>query len=117
MKGVNHVNGRASSRHWIRNRAWALIAALLLASECLAVADSELTAASPSQSTVAGTGASISTATTQAPTRPVIPPPRKFIPPPRKFSAAEIKNRLNQQSQRSISPTAGNLSRQPLPSQ
>ena len=41
MKGVNHVNGRASRRHWIRNRAWALIAALLPASECLAVSDSD----------------------------------------------------------------------------
>jgi len=99
------VNVRALRRPWSRNRAWALIIALLPVSECLADSESHLSAASPGQPTAAGTGAANSSAPPQAPTRPVIPPPRKFIPPPRKFSEQEIKKHLSQQSQGSIPPS------------
>ena len=83
-----------------------MIAALLPASECLAVSDSDLTAASPGLSAAAGKDAPAASAATDAAPRPAIPPPRNFIPPPRKFSEQDIKNRLNQQSQSPIPPPA-----------
>ena len=84
LKGVNHVNGRALRRHWIRNRAWAVIAALLPASECLAVSDSDPAPPNSKQSDTSESGQSGSRGAlgTTARTR---------IPPPRIFSEQEIK--------------------------
>ncbi len=78
------MNGRALRRHWIRNPAWALIAALLPASECLAVSDSDPAPPNSKQSDTSESGQSGSRGAlgTTARTR---------IPPPRIFSEQELK--------------------------
>jgi hypothetical protein len=88
------VNGRASRRHWIRNGTWAVIAALVPASECLAVSGSDPTPSSLIQSDSAEAGLSDSRGTfgTTVLTR---------IPPPRNFSEQEIKGRQAGQAVRS----------------
>jgi len=90
------VNGRASRHYWIRNRAWAVIAALLPASECLAVSDSDPAPPNSKQSDTSESGKSGSRGApgTTARTR---------IPPPRIFSERELKGR---QAVRSEIPSA-----------
>ena len=80
------MNGRASRHYWIRNRAWAVIAALLPASECLAVSDSDPAPPNSKQSDTSESGKSGSRGAlgTTARTR---------IPPPRIFSEQELKGR------------------------
>src|SRR5271166_611614 len=78
QKGVNHVNGRASRRRWIRNRAWAVIAALLPASECLAVSDSDPAPPNSKQSDTSESGQSGSRGALGTTARTKIPPPRIF---------------------------------------
>ena len=99
LKGVNHVNGRASRRHWIRNRAWAVIAALLPASECIAVSDSDPAPPNSKQSDTSKSGQSGSRGAvgTTARTR---------IPPPRIFSEQEIKGG---QGEISVPPYEGGI--------
>ena len=74
------MNGRASRRYWIRNRAWAVIAALLPASECLAVSDSDCDPAPPNskQSDTSESGQSGSRGALGTTARTKIPPPRIF---------------------------------------
>ncbi len=93
------MNGRASRRHWIRNRAWAVIAALLPASECLAVSDSDPAPPNSKQSDTSESGQSGSRGAlgTTARTR---------IPPPRIFSEQELKGG---QAVRSDIPPASRL--------
>jgi hypothetical protein len=87
---VIRVIRRAKNKSRIRNGAWALVAALLPTTECLA-SDAATAAA-------AGTESSPPATTTGAPARPKIPPPRIWaglfgsqtadrpkIPPPRQF--------------------------------
>ena len=78
LKGVNHVNSRASRRRWIRNRAWAVIAALLPASECLAVSDSDPAPPNSKQSDTSESGQSGSRGALGTTARTKIPPPRIF---------------------------------------
>src|SRR5271157_3845567 len=122
LKGVNHVNGRASRRHWIRNRAWAVIAALLPASECLAVSDSDPAPSNSKQSDTSESGQSGSRGVLGTTARTKIPPPRifseeelksgqavrseippasRFIPDPKKVRLAAESNRLESRTQRS----------------
>ena len=72
------MNGRASRRHWIRNRAWAVIAALLPASECLAVSDSDPAPPNSKQSDTSESGQSGSRGALGTTARTKIPPPRIF---------------------------------------
>src|SRR5271166_3063509 len=120
QKGVNHVNGRASRRRWIRNRAWAVIAALLPASECLAVSDSDPAPPNSKQSDTSESGQSGSrgalgtTARTKIPpprifseqelkggqaVRSAIPPASRFIPDPKKDRLTDEPNRLESRTQ------------------
>ena len=120
QKGVNHVNGRASRRHWIRNRAWAVIAALLPASECLAVSDSDPAPPNSKQSDTSESGQSGSRGALGTTARTKIPPPRifseqelkggqavrseippasKFIPDPKIDRLTDEPNRLESRTQ------------------
>ncbi len=120
LKGVNHMNGRASRRHWIRNRAWAVIAALLPASECLAVSDTDPAPPNSKQSDTSESGQSGSRGALGTTARTRIPPPRIFseqelkggqavrseippasrvIPDPKKDRLADEPNRLESRTQ------------------
>ena len=120
LKGVNHVNGRASRRRWIRNRAWAVIAALLPASECLAVSDSDPAPPNSKQSDTSESGQSGSRGAPGTTARTKIPPPRifseeelkggqavrseippasKFIPDPKIDRLTDEPNRLESRTQ------------------
>ena len=120
LKGVNHVNGRASRRRWIRNRAWAVIAALLPASECLAVSDSDPAPPNSKQSDTSESGQSGSRGAPGTTARTKIPPPRIFseqelkggqavrseippasksIPDPKKDRLTDEPNRLESRTQ------------------
>ncbi len=120
LKGVNHMNGRASRRHWIRNRAWAVIAALLPASECLAVSDTDPAPPNSKQSDTSESGQSGSRGAPGTTARTRIPPPRIFseqelkggqavrseippasrvIPDPKKDRLADEPNRLESRTQ------------------
>jgi len=114
------VNGRALRRHWIRNRAWAVIAALLLASECLAASDSDPAPPNSKQSDTSESGQSGSRGAPGTTARTKIPPPRifseeelksgqavrsesppasRFIPDPKKVRLADEPNRLESRTQ------------------
>ena len=114
------MNGRASRRRWIRNRAWAVIAALLPASECLAVSDSDPAPPNSKQSDTSESGQSGSrgalgtTARTKIPpprifseqelkggqaVRSAIPPASRFIPDPKKDRLTDEPNRLESRTQ------------------
>ncbi|MGO8902356.1 MAG: hypothetical protein ACLQU5_29005 [Isosphaeraceae bacterium] len=114
------MNGRASRRHWIRNRAWAVIAALLPASECLAVSDTDPAPPNSKQSDTSESGQSGSRGAPGTTARTRIPPPRIFseqelkggqavrseippasrvIPDPKKDRLADEPNRLESRTQ------------------
>jgi hypothetical protein len=79
------VNSRAWRNHRLRNRAWALVAALLSSTECWAMDGQEPAAADPqttSPTSAASNPGSIDTRST-----------RRRIPPPRQFSAEELQAR------------------------
>ena len=73
------MNSRALRNHRLRNRAWALVVALLPATECWATDGQDVPATNPDTS--AATSAASSPGTTDArSTRFRIPPPRQFTP-------------------------------------
>lgn len=113
------MNGRALHRHWIRNRTWAVIAALLPASECLAVSDSDPAPPNSKQSDTTESGQSGSRGALGTTARTKIPPPRIFseqelkgrqavrseIPPASRFIPDPKINRLTDEPNRLESQT------------
>ncbi|HKM54571.1 MAG TPA: hypothetical protein VJY33_14265, partial [Isosphaeraceae bacterium] len=81
------MNSRALRNHRLRNRAWALVAALLPATECWATDGQDVPATNPDTS--AATSAASSPGTTDARST------RFRIPPPRRFTPEEIQARLS----------------------